>query len=53
MRAAGIGRSGGVHNRQLTLLPERLERRERRMQAEEAIEIEYRLSRNLMLGRIA
>ena len=47
VRAAGVGRSGGVHNRQLTLLPQRLERRERRMQPEEAIEIEHRLARNV------
>ena len=34
----------------LTLLPERLERRERRMQAEEAIEIDYGLARNVDAG---
>src|SRR5208337_2107629 len=37
VRAVGIGRTGGVHDRQLTLLPERLERRKRRVQAEEAV----------------
>jgi len=41
VRAAWVGRSGGMHNRQLTLLPQRLKRRERRMQPEEAPEIEH------------
>src|ERR1022692_837731 len=44
------GRSGGMHNRQLTLLPERLKRREGRMQAEEAIEIEHSLAWNIDAG---
>src|ERR1022692_1096372 len=43
----GVGRSGRMHNRQLTLLPQRLERRQRRMQPKESIKIEHSLARNV------
>src|SRR6202043_3978422 len=45
VRAAGVRRSGGMHNRQLTLLPERLERCEGRMQAKESVKIKHSLAR--------
>ena len=40
VRARGIGRAGGVHDREMLLIPQRLQRRERRMQPEEAVEID-------------
>ncbi len=46
----GIGRSGGMHDGEMPLLPERLKRRQRRMQAEEAVEIEHGLARNIDAG---
>src|ERR1700689_513862 len=36
-----------MHNRELALLPQRLERRKRRMQPEEAVEIEHRFAWNI------
>src|SRR5262249_817482 len=50
MRARRVGRTGGVNDRQLTLLPERLKRREGRVQAEEAIEIDDGFSGNVDAG---
>jgi hypothetical protein len=50
VRAGGIGRTGRVHDRQVPLLPQRLERRERRMQPEESVQINYRLARNVDAG---
>ena len=47
VRAGGIGRSRGVHNGQVPLLPKRLEWRERRMQAKESVEIDHRLARDV------
>ncbi len=40
MRARGIGRAHGVDNRQMPRVEHRLERRERRMQSEESVEID-------------
>ena len=40
VRARGVGRAAGVHRGEPPLVPERLERRQRRMQAEEAVEID-------------
>ena len=48
--AAGVGRSGRMHNRQLTLLPQRLKRRKRRMQAKESVKIKHSLARNVDAG---
>jgi hypothetical protein len=38
--ARGVGRSGGMDDGELLAIPQRLQRRERRVQAEEAIEID-------------
>ena len=46
----GVGRTGGVHDGELTLLPQRLKRRERRVQAEESVEIENVMARNIDRG---
>ena len=43
MRARGVGRAHRFDNRQVPLVEERLQRRKRRMQAEEAIEIDGRI----------
>ena len=40
VRARGIGRADRVHNRQVPLVEQRLERRERGMQAEEAVQVD-------------
>ena len=53
VRARGVGRAGGVNDRQVALLPQRLEGRERWVQPEESVEIEDRVARNLMDGRMA
>src|SRR5688572_26067659 len=45
MGARAIGRSRSVDDREALRIPQRLERRERRMQAEETIEIDGRFRR--------
>src|SRR6266700_3583805 len=50
MRARGVGRSGGVDDGQVSLLPKRLKCRQRRMQPEESIEVEHRLARDIDAG---
>src|SRR6266404_814619 len=40
MRPGGIGRAAGVHDRQLAAIPQRLQRGETRIEAEETVEIE-------------
>ncbi len=50
VRTGGVGRARGVYDRQVALLPQRLQRREGRMQAEEAIEIEHRFLGNIDAG---
>ena len=40
VRARGVGRAGGIHDGQVPPVEQRLERRERRVQAEEAIQID-------------
>ncbi len=47
VRAARIGRAGGVHDGQMALVPERLQGRHRGMQSEEAVEIDDRVARNI------
>src|SRR6202158_278302 len=47
MRARWIGRSGGVHDGEMLLFPERLKSGHRRMQSEEAVEIEHGFFRNV------
>ena len=48
--ARRVGRAGRMHNGQMLLLPERLERSEGWMQSEESVEIDHRLSRNVDAG---
>ena len=48
--AGHIGRAGGVDDGEMALVVERLEGRERRMQAEEAIEVEDLILRNRDAG---
>ena len=50
VRARRVRRSGGVHDGEMPLLPERLKRRQRRMQSKEAVEIDHRLARNVDAG---
>ena len=40
VRARRVGRTDGIDDREMLLVEQRLERRERRMQAEEAVEID-------------
>src|SRR5580658_8681931 len=47
VRACGVGRSGGVNDGQMALLPKRLEGRERRMESEESVEIKHRVAGNI------
>ena len=46
VRAGHVGRAGGVNNGEMALIVERLEGRERWMEAEEAVEIEDLVLRN-------
>ena len=50
VRARSVRRSGSMHDREMFLLPERLKRREGRMQAEEPVEVDHRLARNVDAG---
>src|ERR1700677_3371038 len=47
VRTRGVGRTGGMNDGQMTLLPQRLKGRERRMESEESIEIKHRVARNI------
>jgi len=47
VRPRGVGRSGGVHDRKMLLLPERFKGRHRRMQSEKAVEIEHGFLRDV------
>src|SRR5580700_4213442 len=47
MRARRVGRTGGVHDRQMMLIPEWLQRGHRGMQAEETVEVEDILARDV------
>ena len=48
--ARRVGRSSSVHDGEMALLPQRLKWRQRRMQSEEAIEIDHGLSWNVDAG---
>ena len=50
MRARGIGRAHGVDNRQMPRVEHRLERRERRVQSEESVQIDGRIGRAVRFG---
>src|SRR6266446_5036085 len=51
MRARWVRRTGGVHNRKLVLVKERLERREARVQSEESVQVDRRVrAATLRLG---
>src|SRR3974390_47443 len=50
VRACGIRRTCGVHDRKMLLLPQWLKRRHRRMQSEEAIKIDDLVARNIDAG---
>ena len=58
VRARAVGRAGGVDDGELLRVPQRLERREPRVQAEEAVEIDRAVGARsgfgtAMLGRAA
>ena len=50
VRARRVRRSRGMHDGQMTLLPQRLKRRQRRMQSKAAVEVEHRLARDIDAG---
>src|SRR5438445_6475798 len=43
MRARGIGRACGMHDGELILVEQRIERREARMQTEKSVEVDRRI----------
>src|SRR5579862_4895823 len=47
MRSRGIGRTCGVNDGQLLLVPDRLQCPEGRVQSKEAVEIKHRLARDV------
>src|SRR5271165_885362 len=50
MGAGSVGRARGVNDGEMALVPKRLERRQRGMQSEEAVEIDHLLPRNVDAG---